>query len=117
MKLAITACKGAIKNTTILKETITVDDYNDAYKMVINSDYCYGGETSDGKHKVWKTHIVEPTAENKMAIRNQYNANNPAYAVCIACGKDLHEHNKESHFQSKFGILGSECYKKLMFAI
>jgi len=68
----------------------------------------------ESEYKLRKFHKVPPTVENKAKIRNEYNSKNTAYTCCVACGKELHDHNRDSHFESEFGIIGPECYKKYL---
>ena len=60
-------------------------------------------------YQITKIHDLPPTIENKISIRREFNFNNPAYTCCVACGKDLHEN---THFESKYGTIGPECFKK-----
>ena len=57
---------------------------------------------------------LEFTPKNVAKLRNEYNCNNPAYAVCVLCGKQLHEHNKDDHILTKYGYVGAECFKKVL---
>ena len=125
MKLSLTKCKRKIfKNGWLevehLKETIIIESIgeeleHDPFELRKEGGYKLGGWGKGFKtYKIYKIHEIEPTFKNKMLIRQKWNINNAAYACCVACGKELHEHNKTDHYESKYGLIGPECYKKLM---
>ena len=62
--------------------------------------------------KIWDS----PTIENKIKLRHAFNLDNKAYTCCVCCGRDLHENNKQSHNETKWGIVGPECSVKMAMA-
>ena len=100
-----------------LKETIIFADAKDAWEYMKNNP---GYELSlcgkENEFKVFIVHDFEPTPENKMRVRGKFSADNPAYAICAACGKELHANNMGSHWGSIYGVIGPECAKKIASA-
>ena len=100
-----------------LKETITLDKdfdikpyFNDGWDISCKLDE-YGNRTA---WIVSRFHKIAQSDENIRILRNSFNKVNPAYAICVCCGKSLHENNKQSHYDTPLGIMGDECYGKLM---
>lgn len=100
-----------------IREYLEFPTNSEAFEyMKIHDGYRLSGWTKELTFKITKDYYIEPDFINIAKIRLNYCQEHKVYTICACCGAELHEHQKENHTITQWGIIGPECIKKLIIA-